>query len=203
MLDPGVLAFARGALPGPPARVLEVGAGDGALAAALRDGDLDVTAIDPGADPGTGVERLALIDAQGRYDGAVAVVSLHHVEPLEESCAHLAELLPAGARLAIDEIDVARLDERATAWWVHQRAAAGHADDHDARSILEAMRGHIHPLDAVRAALEPHFGLGEPVRGPYLHRWNLPPGLRDAEERLIGTGALPATGARLVGVRRG
>jgi len=202
MLDPGVLAFARGALPDPPAAVLEIGAGDGALAAALRDGGLDVTAIDPGAEPGTGVGRTALIDAQGRYDAAVAVVSLHHVEPLAESCAHLAELLPEGAVLAIDELDVGRYDERVTAWWLHQRAAAGHVEDHDAGSILEAMRRHIHPLDEVREALAPHFELGEPVRGPYLHRWHLPPGLRDAEERLIGAGALPATGARLVGVRR-
>ena len=62
------------------------------------------------------------------------------------------------------------------------------------------MRGHIHPLDAVREALAPHFALGEPVRGPYLHRWHLPPGLREAEERLIGAGRLPATGARMVGV---
>ena len=65
------------------------------------------------------------------------------------------------------------------------------------------MRGHIHPLDAVRDALAPHFALGEPVRGPYLHRWHLPPGLREAEERLIGSGRLPAYGARLVGIRRG
>ena len=202
MLDPGVLAFARGALPAPPARVLEIGAGDGALAAALREGGLEVTAIDPAAEDGTGVERLALIDAEGRYDGALAVVSLHHVEPLAESAEHLAGLLAPGAVLAIDEIDVARLDERATAWWLHQRRAAGHEEEHDAASLAEAMRGHIHPLDGVREALAPHFALGEPVRGPYLHRWHLPPGLRDAEERLIGAGRLPATGARLVGVRR-
>ena len=95
MLDPGVLAFARGALPPPPARVLEIGAGDGALAAALREAGHDVTAIDPGAEDGTGVERTTLIEATGSYDAAIAVVSLHHVEPLAESCEHLAGLLPA------------------------------------------------------------------------------------------------------------
>jgi SAM-dependent methyltransferase len=202
MLDTGVLAFACGALPPPPARVLEIGAGDGELAAALRALGYVVTAIDPKAEDGSGVRRTALIDVTGSYDAAVAVVSLHHVEPLADSCAHLAELLEPGGVLAIDELDVRRYDERVTAWWLHQRAAAGHDDDHTPESILDGMRGHIHALDDVLAALRPHFELGEPVRGPYLHRWHLPPGLRESEERLIGTGALPATGARLVGIRR-
>ena len=202
MLDPGVLAFARGVLPDPPARILEVGAGSGELAAALREGGHEVTAIDPGAEDGSGVDRTALIDVSGTYDAAIAVVSLHHVEPLAESCARLAELIVPGGVLAIDELDVARYDERVTTWWLHQRRAAGHEETHDAESILEGMRNHIHTLDAVREALAPHFALGEPVRGPYLHRWHLPPGLREAEERLIGAGRLPATGARLVARRK-
>jgi SAM-dependent methyltransferase len=202
MLDHGVLAFARGALPPPPARVLEIGAGAGELAAALREHGYAVDAIDPQAEDGGGVERTALIDATGSYDAALAVVSLHHVEPLADSCARLADLVEPGGVLAIDELDVRRYDERATAWWLHQRRAAGHDDDHTPESILEAMRGHVHALDDVIAALAPHFALGEPVRGPYLHRWHLPPGLRESEERLIGEGRLPATGARLVGIRR-
>ncbi len=202
MLDPGVLAFARGALPPPPARVLEIGAGTGELAAALREHGYAVRAIDPKAEDGDGVEQTALIDATGSYDAAIAVVSLHHVEPLADSCARLAALVEPGGVLAIDELDIRRYDERVTTWWLHQRRAAGYDDEHTPESILAGMRGHIHALDDVLAALAPHFELGEPVRGPYLHRWHLPPGLRENEERLIGEGRLPATGARLVGVRR-
>jgi SAM-dependent methyltransferase len=202
MLDPGVLAFARGALPPPPARVLEIGAGDGELASALREAGYDVTAIDPKAQDGTGVEQRALLEQTGSFDAAVAIVSLHHVEPLAESCAHLASLLAPGGVLVVDELDVGRNDDRVTGWWLHQRRAAGHDDDHTPQSILDGMRGHIHPLDAVLEALAPHFAFGEPVRGPYLHRWHLPPGLRENEERLIGDGRLPATGARFVSTRR-
>jgi hypothetical protein len=148
------------------------------------------------------VQHTALIDATGTYDAALAIVSLHHVEPLAESCAHLAGLLVPGGALVVDELDVGRYDERVTTWWLHQRRAAGHEDHHDAGSILDGMRGHIHPLDTVREALAPHFETPEPVRGPYLHRWHLPPGLRENEERLIGEGRLPATGARFVSTRR-
>jgi SAM-dependent methyltransferase len=198
-----VLAFALTALPPPPARVLEIGAGDGSLAAALRAAGHEVVAIDPAPEAGEGVERTALIDARGSFDAAVAVVSLHHLDPLDASCAHLATLIGPGGRLVIDEIDVARLDERATGWWLAQRRAAGIDSDHTPAEMVADMRRHIHELGAMRAALEPHFALGEPVPGPYLHRWALEPGLREAEERLIAAGRLPATGARLVGVRRG
>jgi 2-polyprenyl-3-methyl-5-hydroxy-6-metoxy-1,4-benzoquinol methylase len=116
MLDPGVLAFVRGALPAPPARVLEIGAGDGALAAALRESGYDVTAIDPKAVDGTGVERRALLDVTGSFDAAVAIVSLHHVEPLADSCAQLAGLVRPGGALIVDELDVGRYDERVTTW---------------------------------------------------------------------------------------
>lgn len=196
-----VLAFVRGALPAPPADVLEIGAGDGELAAELRAAGYEVRAIDPKADDGSGVEPIDLLGAAGTFDAAVAVVSLHHVEPLGASCAHLATLIRPGGRLVIDEFDVMRIDERAAEWWLGQRRAAGADDQHDAQSLTGFMREHVHPLSAVCESLAPHFALGEPVPGPYLHRWNLEPGLRDEEERLIAAGSLPATGARLVARR--
>jgi SAM-dependent methyltransferase len=196
-----VLAFVRAALPAPPAGVLEIGAGSGELAGELRAGGYDVRAIDPAADDGSGVERVALIDVSGTFDAAVAVVSLHHVEPLDESCAHLATLIRPGGRLIIDEFDVMALDERAADWWLGQRRAAGKDDEHDAESLVRFMRDHVHALDAVLESLAPHFAMGAPVPVPYLHRWNLEPGLRDDEEALIASGSLPATGARLVARR--
>ena len=205
-VDAAVLGFVRATLPPPPARVLEVGAGRGELAAALREVGYDVVAVDPAADGAPGVEPIPLLEVAGddaSFDAAVAIVSLHHVDPLAESCARLAALVRPGGVLAVDEFDVARFDERAAAWQGAQRAAAGRtAPDHPAAWVGD-IRHHMHPVAEIRSALaDAGFDVGEAVRGPYLYRWDLDPHLRPVEERLVGTGDLPATGARLVGVRR-
>lgn len=191
-----VLAFARAALPEPPARVLEVGAGHGELAAALARAGYDVLAIDP-AGHVPEVLQVPLHEVHepaASFDAAVAVLSLHHVEPLAESCRRLAELLRPGAPLVIDEFDVARFDERAATWWLERRGVPG-----DPAQIVAEHRRHLHPVSRLRAELSAWFSIGEPVPGPYLYRWDLPPGLREAEEALIGAGGIPACGARLVG----
>jgi 2-polyprenyl-3-methyl-5-hydroxy-6-metoxy-1,4-benzoquinol methylase len=182
--------------------VLEVGAGGGELAAALRAGGHDVVAIDPASETDE-VRAVALLDVDepaASFDAALAVVSLHHVEPLRPSLERLAELVRPGGTLAVDELDAERYDERAAAWWL-----ARYEGDHDAGSaaeMVEELRHHIHALALVRAELEPWFELGATVRGPYLHRWELPPGLLADEQRAIAAGEIPATGARIVGTRR-
>ena len=199
MPTPDVTAFVRAALPAPPARVLEVGAGDGELAPALADAGYEVVAIDPAA-KGPPVRAVALHELDeppASFDAALAVVSLHHVEPLEESCSRLAELVRPGGALVIDEFDLDRFDEPAARWWLSQSGHGG-----EPAEVLATLREHLHPLARLREALDPWFALGEPVRGAYLHRWNLPDGLREPEERLIAAGELPAVGARLIGVRR-
>jgi SAM-dependent methyltransferase len=191
-----VTAFMRATLPPPPARVLEVGAGDGELAAALAAAGYDVVAIDP-ASEAENVRRVALHELdETPFDAAVAVVSLHHVEPLGESLERLAALVRTGGVLAIDEIDFERLDERAARWWLERSGHEGEPAD------VLAHVDHMHSLARLREALEPDFELGEPVRGPYLYRWNIPTDVRGEEEAAIATGELPATGARLVGIRR-
>lgn len=200
---PAPLAFVRANLPRPPARVLEIGAGDGALAAALRDAGYDVVAIDPnpgGADVHA-VALLELEEAPASFQAAVAITSLHHVEPLEESLEHLARLLEPGGLLVVDEFDVAAFDERAAAWWLEQRQALGAAEDATAGQLVGEHRAHLHPLERIVAALERHFRVGLPLYGAYLYRWNLGPELRGAEEDAIVRGEIPAVGARLLAVR--
>jgi SAM-dependent methyltransferase len=199
-----LLAYVRAALPAPPARVLEVGAGDGELARALGAIGYAVVAIDP-APGGPEVEAVALHELQAEpasFDAAVAVLSLHHVEPLELSCRRLAALVRPGGAVVVDEFDIARFDARAAAWWIAERRTAGAHAPEDPEAMVAGQRSHLHPLAAVRAALAWGFDAGEPVPGPYLHRWGLDQALRPVEVAAIARGELPATGARLIARRR-
>ena len=203
MTDTDVAAFARANLPSPPCRVLEVGAGEGELAASLTAGGYVVKAIDP--DPrGGNVDGVALADLDaeaGAFDAAVAIRSLHHVEPLAPSLQRLAEMLQPGAPLVIDEMDVAAFDRRAAEWWLRQQAARGEAPDKTPEQLVDEHRAHLHPLDTILEALAAWFTLGTPVRGTWLYRWNLGESFRVEEETLIASGQLPAMGARVIAVR--
>jgi SAM-dependent methyltransferase len=198
-----LLSFVRASLPAPPSRVLEIGAGDGELAQALRDDGYEVFAIDP--EPrGEGVQSLALNDLDGSiapFDAAVAVTSLHHVDPLEASLGRLAEVLEPGGVLVVDEFDVGAFDEQAAEWWLRRRRALGGAPEKSAAELVAEHRAHLHPLERIVAVLGHHFEVGTPVYGPYLYRWNLAESLLGDEVEAIAREEIPAVGARLVARR--
>lgn len=199
MVAVDLLAFVRSNLPAPPLRVLEIGAGDGELARTLADAGYDLLAIDP--EPrGSEVRRIALHELDeppASFGAALAVTSLHHVEPLEGSLEHLAELLEPGGVLVVDEFDVAALDERAAEWWLRQRQAIGAAEQMSAAALVGEHRAHLHSLARIIAALEPSFRVSPPVYGSYLYRWNLDESFRPREEDSIARMEIPAVGARL------
>jgi SAM-dependent methyltransferase len=204
MVTADLRAFVRANLPDPPARVLEVGAGKGELARVLRSAGYDVLAIDPGSE-NDDVRAVALADLEespSSFAAAVAVVSLHHIDPLDESCHRLGELVGPRGALVIDEFDVAAFDVGAAEWWLEQRRALGEPQQKTAEELVEEHLHHLHPLERIIAALEPHFELGPPVRGAWLHRWNLGDSFRAIEVEAIARGDLRATGARLAGRRR-
>lgn len=204
MVDADLLSYVRANLPAPPSRVLEIGAGAGELAQALREDGHDVLAIDP--DPrGADVRPVSLNELDettGPFDAALAVTSLHHVEPLEPSISRLAEVLESGAVLVVDEFDVGAFDERAAEWWLRQRRALGGAPESSAADLVGEHRAHLHPLQRIVAALRPHFEVEAPTYGPYLYRWNLAESLRGDELEAIDRDDIPAVGARLIARRR-
>ena len=203
MVATELLAFVRANLPAPPVRLLEIGAGDGALAGELAEAGYEVLAIDP-EPAGADVRPVALHELDepsASFDAAVAITSLHHVEPLEGSLSRLAQLLEPGGLLVVDEFDVAAFDERAAAWWLRQRRALGTADHASAEELVGEHRAHLHPLERIVAALEPHFHVGTPLYGSYLYRWDLDESLRQHEEEAIARAEIPAVGARLLAQR--
>ena len=98
----------------------------------------------------------------------------------------------------VDEFDVAAVDERAAAWWLRQRHALGAAEHASAEELVGEHRAHLHPLERIIAALEPHFHVGTGLR--LLYRWGLdgpPPPRRRRDPRA----EIPAVGARLLAQR--
>jgi SAM-dependent methyltransferase len=202
-LDPSLLGFVFDALPRAPVRVLEVGAGDGALAEAIAAAGYEVVAIDPasGADNVRPVPLHELSEPPDSFDAAVAVLSMHHVEPLPESCRRLAGVIRPGGTLVLDEFDVERFDTAAARWWLDQHEL-GSEGERRPEAIVEDLRHHCHSFSELLAVLEEWFELTQPIRGPYLYRWKLSPEVRDVEERLIAAGRLAETGVRVVGTRK-
>jgi SAM-dependent methyltransferase len=200
-----VEAWVRANLPPVPASVLEVGAGDGSLARTLRADGYEVTAIDPKSDsPDVDAVALAdLPDPPSPFDAAVAVVSLHHVKPLEASIERLAAVTGPGGPLLLDEFDASALDERAAGWWLEQRRARGGDEEESPAELIETMRAKVHPIDTIVRVLARYYDVGAPVRGTYLYRWKLDESLRPVEEQLVGAGRLAPTGVRIIARRRG
>jgi SAM-dependent methyltransferase len=203
MVDAAVEEFVCASLPPPPARVLEVGAGSGELARLLAGAGYDVVPIDPaGEDDVAPVALLDLDEPDASFDAAVAVVSLHHVEPFEESCRRLAAVVRPGATLVVDEFDVDRFDEPSAVWLLDRWRETGQERDRDPADMVAELRSHLHPLATIRTALGEWFELGPVARASYLYRWYLGEEHRAPEEELIAAGVLPELGVRFTGRRR-
>jgi 2-polyprenyl-3-methyl-5-hydroxy-6-metoxy-1,4-benzoquinol methylase len=123
--------FVLGQIGDPPARVLEVGCGEGKLARAMARIGHSVTAIDPRAPEGPIFRRVRIeeLSNPGSFDHVVAVLSLHHVGDLRKAVDKMAGLLRAGGALIVVEFAWERL-EGATAEWAMGRLPATSLSGH-------------------------------------------------------------------------
>jgi SAM-dependent methyltransferase len=203
--------FVRLQLPGPPARVLEVGCGEGKLARALADAGWDVLAIDPAAPEGPIFRRLKLedVDEPGAFDAVVAVCSLHHVTNLEAGLDRIRGLLRPGGVLVLDEFAWDRLDGPTAEWFHGQQrvlVAAGRlphapASLDDCRREWEEEHVGLHGYEAMRAALDERFAERSFEWLPYLYRLLDGVAGEALERTLIEADAIQPMGFRYVGVR--
>jgi SAM-dependent methyltransferase len=202
--------FARSHLPPPPARVLEIGCGDGELAEALAHAGYSLTAIDPDAPTGAIFRRVTLEDFsdEGRFDAVVASVSLHHLPRLDAAMRKIESLLDPGGVLVVEEFAKERFSGP-TARWYHQQRRAFDALGLDADPVSDDfetwledwIEGHadIHVFAEVRAEIAAHFAERAFEWVPFLYDYRLDDALEPIERKLIETGAIDATGARYVG----
>ncbi len=161
---PDSLARLRPLLPAPPARVLEVGCGRGALAAELGRLGWQVTGVEPDEEAAAvaqkrGVEVLAVplaeVAASG-FDVVLFTRSLHHVPDLAATLADAAARLTSGGVLVLEEFARERVDAAAAAFLydaVAVLAAAGMADEdgeHAAHAGHAAHSGHPDETDPLR-----------------------------------------------------
>jgi SAM-dependent methyltransferase len=199
--------FVLSHLPLRPARVLEVGCGDGDLARALAATGYDVTAIDPEAPEGEIFRRIRLeeLEYDARFDAVVASRVFHHL-PLEASFARVARALEGGGPLILDEFAWDRFDAPTADWYEGQRrvllAALQH---HRAPSAAEwedhHLRVHdVHRFEPLRAALDEHFEEVAFEWVPYLWHYLGGPATLELEESLIAVGAIQPLGWRYVGI---
>ncbi|ONI81217.1 hypothetical protein ALI144C_22045 [Actinosynnema sp. ALI-1.44] len=228
---PHTLANLKPLLPTSPARILEVGCGRGALAAALVDLGYDVTGVDrnvemaaAASERGVSVIHADLHDVTGEYDVVLFTRSLHHADDLDDILAHAATLLVAGGQIIIEEFAWELVDHAAADFLYDNRAlldAAGMLDvENPTDNLLDAwVAGHdfLHRGSAMLAALT-RAGLDlTTVATSMLWRlldgrggsWAEPASrisdvldtIRRAEERRIAAGTLPSVGV-LASIRR-
>jgi SAM-dependent methyltransferase len=131
------LRFLERFLPAAPARVLEVGAGDGALARSLAARAYAVTALDESLDPevtaaaalpaGTPPivwvqEDFLQFQPTGLYDVVLFTRSLHHIQPTGRALDKALEALAPEGVLLAEEVAIDRVNA-VTARWLYDLEA--------------------------------------------------------------------------------
>ena len=206
-------AFVREHLPaltgtGQPARLLEVGCGQGELTNALAVAGYDVLGIDPAAPQGERFRRLTLeeLDEPGPYDGVIAARSLHHIRDLDAALDKAASLLGPNGVLLVDEFAWDRLDEPTLRWLLEQRRAVGAAGNGEGAVSVEALREEweadhlgLHGEAPLLRALAARFDQQAFEWTPYLYRLLGVEATEVLEQALVHSGVIQALGFRYAG----
>jgi SAM-dependent methyltransferase len=207
-----------------PARVLEIGCGDGYLASALSQAGHSVVAVDPDAPDGAIFRRMKFeeLDDPGPFDLVVAVLALHHVEDLGDALDKASSLLAADGVLALIEFGWDRLDDQ-TARWLLERMRLEAEEEHPSWAVRccrewitakgrpeMSIKCHcedwatsegIHSADAMRTQLGRRFTQTSFAWIPFLYQ-DLADTTEEDERRAIADNSITPVGFRYVGKSR-
>lgn len=216
-------------LPSPPATVLEVGCGRGALAAELQRRGYAVTGVDP-ADDAVAAARARGVNvvperfedyAGGTFDVVLFTRSLHHVEDLDATLDAALQHLARGGTIVLEEFATDGITGPAAAFLydtIEVLAAAGVAagrERHhaDPRHQWDEDRSHLKTRIEMLEALGRRAALGPVTESATLWRMvasqltgpdpagatRIARSLQDIESRRIAAGELPALGFAVAG----
>jgi SAM-dependent methyltransferase len=210
------------ALPPVPARVLEVGCGEGRLARSMSAAGYRVVAIDPDAPEGPLFKRVTIEEfvASDPFEAAVATLSLHHIVDLDAAVAKIAGLIAPGGTFVVVEFASDRLDEATAGWalkhlvpgnehgWLARRRSEWKAQDGgpDASGFAEYLRRwaaseKFHSAAEMLEVCRRHFDERQFEEWPYLYA-ELEGVTREQEIAEIEAGRIQAMGLTFVGSAR-
>jgi SAM-dependent methyltransferase len=215
-----VVGFVEAHLPGAPARVLEVGCGNGWLCHHLASVGYEAQGIDPQAPEDPLLLPIALqdFDQHASFDAVVANLSLYHIKNLGQAIDKLAVVLAAGGVLVVVEFAWERFDDRTARWcldrlpsqldednWLHKRLIVlrGRLDRGERLRARELFRDWaagegLHSSVEMREALRSRFPEDFFEWSPYLYP-DLEGVTSDEERSAIDQGEIQPMGFRVVG----
>jgi SAM-dependent methyltransferase len=209
-------------LPPPPARVLEVGCGDGWLVHRLTDLGYESVGIDPDAPEGPHFRKTRLEDLSEDevYDAVLAVVSLHHIHDLPAGVKRLHALCSDDGQSIIIEFGWDRFQDGTLEWciprlparesdeemtwlsrlvtsWLEEKRAN---PDYTAAAHMQAWAEQegIHSSSQLLNALEAAFETSHFEWIPYLFE-DLQPGAESEEADAINDRVIDPVGFLVVG----
>jgi 2-polyprenyl-3-methyl-5-hydroxy-6-metoxy-1,4-benzoquinol methylase len=205
------LAFVAAHAPPPPARILEVGCGDGALAWRLQGQGHEVVAIDCAADA-VALARQRGLDArlvewpkfeESPFDVVLFTRSLHHIRPLAPAVRRAKELLKVGGVLLVEDFAFSEVQPIAVEWLyqllavldvaVGLRRGTGGLANKLLQSQGEIGAWHadhdhqLHTAQMLAACVRDLFGETVVTNVPYLYRYVCPLLAPDRDGHQIGS----------------
>ena len=189
------LAFVAAHASPAPARILEVGCGDGALALRLQGVGHQVIAVDTSADA-VAKARQRGVDArvahwpnfeEAPFDVVVFTRSLHHIDPLPQAVGQAKKLLKERGKVLVEDFAFTEIEPLAAEWLYELLAVLDAARlllrdrDEFANQLLQhegslaawhaAHDHHVHSAGAMLACLRDHFARVDVATAPYLYRY--------------------------------